>query len=245
MGQVGGVAPKETGDMLSESKLFLKLWLRNPLVMGAVAPSSRMLAEAIARQVPAGRGPVIELGGGTGAVTEALLAAGVAKSDLVVVELDDELHEHLAQRFTGVRVVKGDATKLRELLRPFKLPLARAIVSGLPLLSMKRPMQEAIIESSFAVLRPGGDFIQFTYSLFSPLPRREFGLVGEPRATIVTNLPPARVWVFRRVGGAALRSEASAGGRGIRLKTAAAPAAKRGAAKRAGKRGNNRNRRPH
>jgi phosphatidylethanolamine/phosphatidyl-N-methylethanolamine N-methyltransferase len=229
--------------MLNESKLFLKLWLRKPLAVGAVAPSSRVLCEAIARQVPAGRGPVIELGGGTGAVTEALLAAGVAKSDLVVVELDDELHRILARRFSDVRVVKGDATRLRDLLRPLKLPPARAIVSGLPLLSMKRSMQEAIIESSFAVLRPGGDFIQFTYSLFSPVPRRDFGLVGEPRATIVTNLPPARVWVYRRVGGAALRNEASAGGRGIRLKPAAV-AAGRGAARRAGKRGNSR-RRPH
>jgi phosphatidylethanolamine/phosphatidyl-N-methylethanolamine N-methyltransferase len=74
------------------------------------------------------------------------------------------------------------------------------VVSGLPLLSMRRPIQEAILDEAFAMLPPGGDFIQFTYSLFSPVPRRELHLVGEPRATIVANLPPARVWVFQRVG---------------------------------------------
>lgn len=186
--------------MISESKLFIKLWLRSPLTMGALMPSSRGLAEAIARQVPKGKGPVIELGGGTGAITEALLDAGIKREDLYVVELDDELHAILAKRFAGVHVVKGDATQLRKLLRPYRLPPARAIVSGLPLLSMKRSIQEAILDESFAMLPPGGDFIQFTYSLFSPVPRREFHLVGEPRATIVANFPPARVWVFQRIG---------------------------------------------
>jgi phosphatidylethanolamine/phosphatidyl-N-methylethanolamine N-methyltransferase len=186
--------------MISESKLFLKLWLRSPLTMGALMPSSRTLAAAIARQVPKGKGPVIELGGGTGAITEALLDAGIKREDLYVVELDDELHAILAKRFAGVHVVKGDATELRKLLRPYRLPPARAIVSGLPLLSMKRSIQEAILDESFAMLPPGGDFIQFTYSLFSPVPRRELQLVGEPRATIVANFPPARVWVFQRLG---------------------------------------------
>ena len=186
--------------MIAESKLFIKLWLRSPLTMGALMPSSRGLAEAIARQVPKGKGPVIELGGGTGAITEALIDAGVPRQDLYVVELDDELHAILTERFAGVHVIKGDATQLRKLLKPFRLPPARAVVSGLPLLSMKRSVQEAILDESFAVLPPGGDFIQFTYSLFSPVPRREFHLVGEPRATIVANFPPARVWVFQRIG---------------------------------------------
>ena len=186
--------------MIAESKLFIKLWLRSPLTMGALMPSSRGLAEAIARQVPKGKGPVIELGGGTGAVTEALLDAGVKREDLFVIELDDELHAVLTKRFVGVRVIKGDATQLRKLLKPYRLPPARAVVSGLPLLSMRRPVQEAILDEAFAMLPPGGDFIQFTYSLFSPVPRRELHLVGEPRATIVANFPPARVWVFQRLG---------------------------------------------
>ena len=199
--------------MIAESKLFLKLWLRSPLTMGALMPSSRGLAEAIARQVPKGKGPVIELGGGTGAVTEALLDAGVRREDLYVIELDEELHQVLTERFPGVRVVKGDATQLRKLLKPYRLPPARAVVSGLPLLSMKRPVQEAILDEAFAMLPPGGDFIQFTYSLFSPVPRREFDLVGEPRATIVANFPPARVWVYQRTGRPNGKAEARPNGK--------------------------------
>src|SRR3954469_9515445 len=94
---------KAGATMIAESKLFIKLWLRSPLTMGALMPSSRGLAEAIARQVPKGKGPVIELGGGTGAVTEALLDAGVKREDHFVIELDDELHAVLTRRFAGVR----------------------------------------------------------------------------------------------------------------------------------------------
>jgi phosphatidylethanolamine/phosphatidyl-N-methylethanolamine N-methyltransferase len=71
-----------------------------------------------------------------------------------------------------------------------------AIVSSLPLLSMKTEAQYRIGEQSFAVLEPGAPFIQFTYGLFSPLPRRKLGVQGRVKDRVLQNLPPATIWVY-------------------------------------------------
>lgn len=194
-------------------RLFFRQWLRNPLKIGALAPSSRELAESMARLVPMPlAGPVIELGGGTGPVTAALLEAGASPDRLYVIERDPELHRHLTRRFPSVHVIRGDAAELTRLLRPLGVHDAAAVVSGLPLLSIKRPVVRAIVEESFALLAPGAPFIQFTYGLFSPVPRRAFGVVGTVEDHVLTNLPPARVWVYRRPAGARRESSQPVGG---------------------------------
>ena len=70
--------------MLSDSRLLFKLWLKNPFKIGAVAVSSPELAAAMARHIPnRAEGYVVELGGGTGPVTRAILECGVARNRLV------------------------------------------------------------------------------------------------------------------------------------------------------------------
>jgi phosphatidylethanolamine/phosphatidyl-N-methylethanolamine N-methyltransferase len=185
--------------MFADSQMFFRQWLRNPLRIGAVAPSSRDLAEAMARLVPMPlRGPVIELGGGTGPITTALLDVGIPPDRLYVVERDPLLHRRLATRFPAVHVLRGDAAHLTALLHPLGVHEAAAVVSGLPLLSMKRSVQRAIVQEAFAFLPHGAPLIQFTYGLFSPVPRRAFGVVGRPESVVLGNLPPARVWVYRK-----------------------------------------------
>lgn len=187
--------------MYSDSQMFFRQWLRRPLRIGAVAPSSRELAEAMARLVPnPPQGPVVELGGGTGPVTAALLGAGIPPEQLYVIEREPQLHRHLMLRFPKVHVLCGDAAALTKLLHPLGVHEAAAIVSSLPLLSMKRSVQRAILSESFALLAPGAPLIQFTYGLFSPVSRRAFGVDGHPESVVLSNLPPARVWVYRKRG---------------------------------------------
>lgn len=187
--------------MHSDTQMFFRQWLRRPLGIGAVAPSSRDLAEAMAGLVPnPPDGPVIELGGGTGPVTAALLDAGIPAERLYVIEREPQLHRHLTLRFPTVKVLCGDAAELTKLLHPLGVHEAAAIVSGLPLLSMKRSVQRAILAESFAMLAPGAPLIQFTYGLFSPVPRRVFGVDGHPESVVLSNLPPARVWVYHKRG---------------------------------------------
>ena len=107
--------------------LFLSRWVKAPHRIGAVAPSSRQLARAMARQIDlAGDGPIIELGGGTGSITRALLAIGVSRDRLIVVERDPTLAALLRMRFPGVKIMRGDAAELVQLLRPLGISRAAA-----------------------------------------------------------------------------------------------------------------------
>ncbi|HZF33892.1 MAG TPA: methyltransferase [Candidatus Angelobacter sp.] len=185
--------------MGSEPILFLRRWLKDPLMIGAIAPSSRELAAAMARLVPVdSQDPVIELGGGTGVITQALLDAGIAPARLFVVERDGALHDLLVKRFPEVRILLGSAADLTDLLRPLGVAKACAVVSGLPLLAMRDSLRDRIVEESFALLGPSAPFIQFTYGLASPIPRRKLGIQGEVKSRVLNNLPPASVWLYHR-----------------------------------------------
>jgi len=183
-----------------EAALFLSRWIKAPHLIGALAPSSRGLARAMAGQIDAkGEGVVVELGGGTGSITRALLERGLAPARLVVVERDRTLAALLRTRFPGVRVLHGDAVELVALLRPLAIGSVAAVVSSLPLLSLPKPMRRRIVEQSFALLGACGTFVQYTYGVASPLAASEFGLAGEIAQRIWRNFPPAAVWRFRRL----------------------------------------------
>jgi phospholipid N-methyltransferase len=184
---------------------FFRQWLRNPRAMAALSPSSRQLAKLMIEQLPEGARHIIELGGGTGVFTQALLEHGVEPSELLVVELNEELHQLLRQRFPAVRVVCGDAQELRTIVHDSGFvehePGVDAVVSGLGMLSMSRATQRAILDGVFGVLREGGRFIQFTYGPASPISREllnKLGL-GVSRAGVAwLNVPPATVYVYSR-----------------------------------------------
>jgi len=192
-------APGEQSAPEAEIALFLGRWVKAPHRIGALAPSSRYLARAMARQVdPRQARVVVELGGGTGSITRALLESGLAPEKLIVVERDERLHRLLAERFPQLRVIAGDAAQLAALLRPLGITSISAIVSGLPLLSMTKRLRQRIVEQSFALLGDSGSLVQFTYGLASPLPARDFALSGRIVARVWRNFPPACVWRFER-----------------------------------------------
>jgi phosphatidylethanolamine/phosphatidyl-N-methylethanolamine N-methyltransferase len=183
----------------SDPTLFFRLWLKDPFKIGAIAPSSPDLARAMASLVPDSQHyPIVELGGGTGVITQALLERGIPPQKLIVVERDPTLHDLLQKRFPSVNVVQGDAAHLGALLHPHGISKVSTIVSGLPLLVFRKSVQQEIIAAAFAVMERGAPFIQFTYGPFSPLPRKELGLVGRVRKRVLNNLPPASIWVYQR-----------------------------------------------
>jgi phosphatidylethanolamine/phosphatidyl-N-methylethanolamine N-methyltransferase len=177
---------------------FLRGLIERPKNVGAIAPSSPALARAIAAQVdPKVEGPVLELGPGTGVVTEALIARGIAPERITAIEYDPEFVDMVRQRFPGVHVIEGDAFNLVHTLgREHDMPFA-AIVSGLPLLNFPPHKRASLIEAALSRLQPGAPFVQFSYGLTQPaVPPKDFSV---HRAALVwKNLPPARVWVYRR-----------------------------------------------
>ena len=182
-----------------EMAVFLGRWLKAPHRIGALAPSSRHLARAMARQVDVRQAKVVvELGGGTGSITRGLLASGLPPERLIVVERDEKLHQLLCERFPALRILRGDAIQLAALLRPLGITQVSSIVSSLPLLSMPKRLRHRIVDQSFALLGERGTLVQYTYGLASPLPAREYGVLGKVAARVWVNFPPAFVWRFRR-----------------------------------------------
>lgn len=178
---------------------FLKTWIDKPLLTGAVMPSSKFLAKAMAQQVdPRIEGPVVEIGPGTGPVTEALIKRGVAPERLVLVEFNPDFVQLLRQRYPKATVIQGDAYRLGELLTD-KLPApAAAIVSSLPLFTKPPQQRLSFLRQAFTLMAPRAPFIQFTYAVVPPIPERGQGYTSKPTSWILLNVPPARVWVYRQ-----------------------------------------------
>ncbi|MBO4222908.1 class I SAM-dependent methyltransferase [Bradyrhizobium neotropicale] len=184
---------------LDDEVRFLRSWIEKPLHVGAVMPSGRLLARTMAQYVDVrSEGPVVELGPGTGAITNALIEHGVDQKRLVLVEYNPGFCALLRERYPQAKVVQGDAYRLRDSLWDVLPTPAAAMVSGLPLVTKPMITRLRLIRDAFAALAPGAPFVQFTYSVVPPIPKSLPGVSTEASERIWMNLPPARVWVYRK-----------------------------------------------
>jgi phosphatidylethanolamine/phosphatidyl-N-methylethanolamine N-methyltransferase len=184
---------------LDDEVRFLRSWIEKPLHMGAVMPSGRVLARTMAQYVDINStGPVVELGPGTGAITNALIEHGVDQKRLVLVEYNPGFCALLRDRYPQAKVVQGDAYTLRDTLWDVLSGPASAVVSGLPLVTKPMLTRLKLIRDAFIALAPGAPFVQFTYSVAPPIPKSLPGVSTEASERIWMNLPPARVWVYRK-----------------------------------------------
>jgi phosphatidylethanolamine/phosphatidyl-N-methylethanolamine N-methyltransferase len=183
---------------------FFRQWLKSPLSIAAISPSGRQLASRMLAELPPDTRRVIELGGGTGVFTQALLEYGISPRDLLVLEINEELHHHLQHLFPESHVVCGDARDLGDIAGRSGYATggpADAVISGLGLLSMPRATQQAILEAAFSLLGPSGRFIQFTYGPGCPVAQEVLDALGlhARRGNLVWwNMPPATVFVIHR-----------------------------------------------
>jgi len=190
---------RKKGIRFDDEVRFIRSWIERPLTIGAVTPSGKLLARTMASYVdPHSEGPVVELGPGTGPVTEALVDAGIAPSRLVLVEFNPTFCRLLRARYPEATLVEGDAYSMRRLLGTLLVQPAAAVVSGLPLVTKPIAMRLRLVRDAFDLMLPGAPFVQFTYSVASPVPRRIADFSAEASERIWMNLPPARVWVYRR-----------------------------------------------
>ena len=184
---------------LDDEVRFLRSWIEKPLHMGAVMPSGRLLARTMAQYVDRdAEGPVVELGPGTGAITNALIEHGVDQKRLVLVEYNPGFCALLRERYPQAKVVQGDAYRLRDTLWDVMKSPASAVVSGLPLVTKPMLTRLKLVRDAFLALAPGAPFVQFTYAVVPPIPKSLPGVSTEASERIWMNLPPARVWVYRK-----------------------------------------------
>lgn len=191
------MSAKDNANPLAEQFEFLRGLIARPKGVGAIAPSSPALARAIAAEIdPALPGPVLELGPGTGVVTEALIERGIVPSRITAIEYDPDFATCVSTRCPGVKVIRGDAFNLGETLGHINGASYAGVISGLPLLNWPMAARRALIEDAFRRLSPGAPFVQFSYGLTPPVPASD-GFAVRRAAVIWANIPPARVWVYR------------------------------------------------
>ncbi len=177
--------------------LFIKEIFIHPTHVGAILPSSKNLAQRMIDLIPYEQDTiVIELGAGTGAITQALLSSNIPNKHIIVIERSESLVKHLKKRFPQLTVIQGDAQDLETLIIEFKLPTS-AIISSLPLRSLSKEEVLSIEKAAKNILMPQGVFIQFTYDLRKSAASPFLYFQKTASQDVWLNIPPARVDVYK------------------------------------------------
>lgn len=177
--------------------LFFQRWMANPLSMGSITPSSGALRKLVRQNLICGPDQVVvEFGGGTGAITRALLEAGIPGDRIYSFEIDNHLARYLRGHYPDVNVIHDDCRKVAQLLGPDLIGKVGTVVIGIPMLNLPLRFQKEVVEACFEVLPPGGRFINYTYTVGSPLNQRALGIKGKRLGFTAMNVPPASVWGY-------------------------------------------------
>jgi phospholipid N-methyltransferase len=186
---------------------FLREFLRAPLSVGAVAPSSGALAATITAPIPSAGAPVVvELGPGTGAFTAVIQRRLGGRGLHLAIELNERFARRLSDGFPGVAVTAGDARDLERAMGSAGHHHADVIVSGLPWAAFDPVLQDTLLDAVVGSLAPDGAFTTFAYTFarYTPAAVRlrrsladRFEEVVRCR-TVWANLQPAFVYFCRR-----------------------------------------------
>ena len=189
-------------EQLDGTALFIQECLRKPKQMGAIAPSSPRLAKAMARWLPDDpHSYIVELGPGSGVVTEALLARGLDPQRIVAIEKSPVLAAMLQKRFPQIRVVAGDAGEMDKLLHQHTGERhAAAVISSLPLRAFPKELEDLVTKKIYEILKPGGCWVQFTYHTYKRWINGSRNFDFHSTEYILWNLPPARVLRYKKKG---------------------------------------------
>jgi phosphatidylethanolamine/phosphatidyl-N-methylethanolamine N-methyltransferase len=178
------------------ANVFFALWLQKPLRIAAANPSGARLADAVARCIDLARsGPVLELGAGTGSLTQGLVRAGCPPERIIALEREPALVAVLRRQFPAITVIAGDATRIGEYLARSVERLA-GVVSSLPIKWFPAAAQHAVVRPCLDMLGPDGRFVQLTNAFLSPLPVDRLGITGHEVARVWLNLLPTQILVY-------------------------------------------------
>ncbi len=208
---------------LSDYFQFFIRWLSNPREIASIVPSSKKLASALVKHTtaPIPSHPalldylndssellfypetdmVIELGPGTGAVTQALLKNNTPIAHLFIIEKDPTMALHMQKKFPHLLIHIADACELKQVLSQQNIKKVKRVISSLPLLAMPHTIRRMILYQLVCVLEEGGAFFQYTYGAQCPIPTEElifFGLIATPIEKVWFNIPPAKIWRIQK-----------------------------------------------
>ena len=181
----------------NEILIWLKNWIRYPLVLGAVLPTQRFASKIMASEISNNISTVVELGAGTGQITKSILYKELDQEKLFLVEINKEFSEILRKKYPNANIFTEDAISF---LDKFEIRFKRKIdiiVSGIPLVSLDKNTREKICELSVKNLSEKGMFFQITYFIRCSFPNniiKKFGLSKKLQGFTPLNIPPAFIW---------------------------------------------------
>ncbi|MDE1992201.1 MAG: methyltransferase domain-containing protein [Rhizobiaceae bacterium] len=187
------------GKKFDEEIRFFKGMMQGPKTVGSIVPTSSITARKMASVINTNSGlPVLELGPGTGAITKAILARGIAPENLIAVEYSTDFYNHLVRRYPGVHFVNGDAFDLDRTLGVLRGQKFDSVISCIPLLNFPMKARVALLDSLLDRIPPGRPVVQISYGAVSPIIAQPDRYHIQHFDFIVRNIPPAQLWIYRR-----------------------------------------------
>lgn len=201
--QESGAPLDKTADKPARDRrslAFFRGFLKNPVQVGSVIPSSRFMERRIIEFSEVDDASVVvELGPGTGGTTRALLAASRPEARLLAIDLAP----HFTEIVSGIgdpRLVAhtGSAADLPDILSEHGLDAPDAVVSGIPFSTMPGDLGTSILQAVRDALSPGGVFV--AYQFRSEVARLADSVFGAPErsAPVPLNIPPMKIWQWRK-----------------------------------------------
>lgn len=186
---------------------YLREYLKKPTEFGSVTPSSDELAKAMLEGLDLENAQtVLEYGPGNGIITDHIRQRISPQTQLAAIEINPRMAALFRERHPGVPLFEDSVANARMICDWAGFDFVDYIVSGLPWATFPEVMQVKFLDEMMRVLKPGGDFVTFTYlhSLALPMSKRfanllpqYFKTVSKSR-TVWRNVPPALVYRCRR-----------------------------------------------
>lgn len=176
--------------------MFLFEYIKNPKLVGAVAPSGKRLAEKMINNIDFKNAKcVVEYGPGTGVFTEKILARVKDDTIVLLVEINKEFYNILKKQYghkKNVIIANDSAENIDKILKENDIEEVDYIVSGLPFASLPREVSCSILNKTSKLVSKNTEFITFQYSLFKLKFLREY-FRNIKYKIVVQNMPPAYV----------------------------------------------------
>ena len=196
----GSELRKALAEKFDDELKFFKGWMDKPKAVGSIVPTSSITARRMASVIDIdSRLPVLEVGPGTGVITKAILARGVRPENLYTVEYSTNFVRHLRRLYPAVNVIEGDAFNLADTLGDKRDMTFDCAISAVPLLNFPVGRRIAYLENLLERIPTGRPVMQITYGPLSPVPAGKGDYTVKHFDFIMRNIPPAHLWVYRRV----------------------------------------------
>lgn len=192
---------KPRNGVSRERLRFFREFLKHPLQIGSVIPSSRFLEQRLLKTAGlASARTIVELGSGTGGTTQAILRAMSSQARLLSIEINPLFYE-LISGIHDERLIAhhGSARALREIHARYGLSAPDVIISGIPFSTMSEDDGSEVLAAVASVLSANGRFVAYQVSNRVSALCEPFLGAGRTQLELL-NIPPMRIFSWEKQG---------------------------------------------